>query len=183
MKQFIQAWVFVLAVVGMSAVHAAPLDELKDRPAKVLHADFTRWTVDSSLSVASDITGGSILINARTKQLTMTIDKKNSCPPHALCFVPPVVEYTLTYAVETDSCGAKVYSASRDLRAVDGVLISIKVRDNTQCGTISSMPFIPLADTEVILETAHFDHLSGEEVKTHSTFEGEALRKTLLEAL
>ena len=66
--------------------------------------------------------------------------------------------------------------ARKDLRPVDGVMQEIEIRDN-RMNTRKTL--VALAPTEGHLRTAFYDRLGGREVKSHTSFKGDALEQIL----
>jgi len=133
------------------------------------------WNIDERSYLASkEIIGGNIKVNVVTKKLELVIDTRFDCPPNALCaaFIPQIKFEIPLESVKTDSCGVVVYKAYEDKRPVDGKLTRIVVRDNSN--SICEMVYV--AHTMIKMETAGYNRISGEEIRTTSTFTADLLQ-------
>ena len=142
-----------------------------------LNAQITHSQIDSQLSYANDISGGSITVDYEAKTVTLTLNHASHCPPGRFCMMmllaPVQIELPIT-SVSVNACNSVAITASKDMRMVDGDLEQIVVSDNSRfnCPTL-----IKLVDTEAVYTTSS-SGMGGMHVETRSVFYADRLQST-----
>jgi hypothetical protein len=141
-------------------------------------AQLTRLNIDPKNQFLSSerLDGtGLIVVNQTTREITLQLNRKWSCPTGHACptVMPEPLLVTLkNLTVSHGFCGGTIYQASEDKRPVDGALQTLTVMDNTTllpaCGANDHEP------TEISYETES-GHMGGNVIETHSTFTAEKL--------
>ena len=150
-----------------------PAPAPKGRPsAAVLAARLDNMSVDPQFN--GQVLKADVLVNGLAKEVTLTL-LVDTCPKGAKCaHINGPTEREITLPIvkqETDGCGARMITAKKDLRPVDGAKQQLVVIDNTKNICESVTPWDPTIVTYEV-ETAGF---GGPVVKMFSTFSGEAL--------
>jgi hypothetical protein len=120
------------------------------------------------------IYGGKVQVHQLEKNISLTLNFAADCPAGMVC--PMVLsQHVIKLAITrdaTDNCGNRTFTASKDLRPVDGALEVLTVSDFTKniCPT-----FAPLPATGVTFETSVYNRINGGLVTTYSSFEANKL--------
>lgn len=131
-------------------------------------ADLTKIEADPKLG---KVLKGSVEVKEHEVVLILTID---TCPKGALCVLGPVDRLIRlpVVSIETDGCGAVVYTATKDLRPADGPFQQIIVADNTRNMCESVLPWDPTIVTYEVITSG----FGAPPVRTFSVFSGDYLR-------
>jgi len=170
----------LFVLIALSAVTAsAHASQLPGAPVPsptriILDSEITRSYLDPQQNLGR-VTGGSIQVDRRERQLRLVLQRAFYCPPRALCAMvmpaPYIVELQIV-SQSTDRCGSVHYEAQVDRRPMDGDLQRLQVVDNTRNRCPHFVALAPVQATYTTI-TAGFGFPS---VEATSTFDGEQFR-------
>ncbi len=144
----------------------------------VYKAELKRFQIDEhALFGHKALSGGEALVDLKKNQVRVTLYRKWSCPPGALCTMvmpPPVILDLPIYSRSKDKCNTGIVKARTREAIPGGIVEHLEVRDNSR----NSCPhFVALSPTEVIYTTSQALPPRTAGAKTRSVFEGERLEK------
>lgn len=124
---------------------------------------------------------GNVVLNYDTSTITLEVQKLTPCKPGQLCsqiaYMPLFVELPIT-SIETDSCGIRRVTASKDQRPVDGDLQTITVIDPSEMTCQTFVAVLP----EATYETNYVDRRNGKDVVDTSKMTLQELKKIIFVA-
>lgn len=148
MKSFAVSFVVLATVFASSAFAQQRLVQSQGRfmlTARVIQGNLDRREAPRRVS-------GNLALDIQGREATLSLNLAPICPPTAICaqfFESKVVSLPLVSVERDERCGGVIYTATKDLRPVDGPVQTLIIRDNTsfRCPTFAKM-----APTEVILK-------------------------------